>query len=221
MKIEFSKLRVTFLFLLSLLVTGGTVVGQISPDRKLTWSDKKVMRIISKKYSIDKTTFRNITPDKDAPYWINSLRRYQAMNKNWIVCDPPGPPMVFFITRFNKVFGTMTAALTSIHYTPENDKDALKIAVMIAEASSPYEAVVITKSNNGIKGIPNSILNSQVLTPSVKTNSNGYVITVFSYVARKTKNRFVRGYHTLWEHRISIEHDAYREKITIAYEKRD
>ncbi len=193
--------------------------NRLDPDIKLTRTDKKIMKLIDKKFSIDTETFCNITPESNYPYWVRGLKRYQAMRKNWYSCDPPGPPSTFIVTPSNKIFRSAAEALTSIKYVPRDNKDALKAAIMIANGTT--EGNVIIDKIEKIEGIPEDVLSKQDILPSVHKDGTLYEITVFSYSSTRTQNRFVRGYHSLWKHVITIDGYTYKEKITILWEKRD
>ncbi|RKX94391.1 MAG: hypothetical protein DRP59_00360 [Spirochaetes bacterium] len=211
---------IKFLFLFFLLTNGGFSMAQNRLDPfKLTRTDKKIMKLIDKKFSIDTKTFCNITPDSNYPYWIGSLRRYQAMDEKWITRDPPGSPVIFIVTPSNKIFRSVAEALASIKYVPKDDSDALKVAIMIADV--PNEGEVIIDGAEKIEGIPKDVLSKQIILPSVHKDGTRYEVTVFSYSSTETENRFVRGYHSLWKDIITIDGYTYKEKITILWEKRD
>jgi len=233
-KIEFVKdlelkksgLRlILFLLLFFTLTEGELAMGQkrleLKPTTKLSLRDKKIMKSIHKDFPIDKKTFCNTTPDSNYPYWIGSLKRYQAMDEKWITRDPPGPPVTFIITPSNTIFRDITKALNAIKYVPENDKDALKMAIMIADEDSPYQATVIIDGSEKINGIPKSVLSKYNIAPSMVKNNQTYKINVFSYFSRENKNHFVHAYHTLWKHSITIKGDIYMEAINILWEKRE
>ena len=189
--------------------------------QKLTKADKVIMELINREFPIDKTTFHNTTPDSTYPYWIRGLKRYQAMDEGWITADPPGPPMTFIVNPANKIFRSMAEALSSIKYVPQNDENALKAAVMIATQSSHPKGKVIVDGNGKADGIPKDVLSNYDLAPSISKNGKEYNIIVFSWVSFETQNKFVRGYHSLWRHTISIDGYAYKETIKILWEKKD
>jgi len=199
------------------------VQGQIKtePGYKMTRADKSAMKLIHNLYPVDRNTFRNTTPDRDDPYWIKGLHRYHAMDEDWIACDPPGPPITFIVTSKNRVFRNMSEALTSIRYKPRDDADALKAAVMIATVSAPYHGTVITSIDEKIEGIPEDILANHPTAPQITRNGGKYTIVIFSYVAHKRENKFVRGSYALWKHVITINGDTYKEEISILWEKYD
>jgi len=210
-----------FLFLFLILTLGANEMGQKQEIVKLTKTDKKVMKLINNMFPIDTSTFRNTTPDENDPYWISSLRRYQAMDKNWIISDPPGPPRTFIVNPSKKVFLNMAEALTSIKYIPKDASDAMRIAIIIASISSPDGSMVIINNKTELKGCPKNIIDSYTITPSIKKNNEIYETTIFSYISTENKNRFVHGYHALWKHIITFSDYTYKEKITILWEKRD
>ncbi len=215
--------RIVFLVIFFIYISYGLTMGQdpikSKPDYSLTKADNMVMAIIHEIFPIDKKTFQNTTPDRNNPYWIHSLRRYQAMDKDWLACDPPGPPEIFIVTPSNKVFRSMSQALTSIKYVPRDDKDALRTAVMIAGASAPFKGKIITSNTEKVEGVPENILAGHIIVPSVIRNGQKYSIILFSYVSTKTENKFIRGFHAFWKHMITIEGYTYKEKITILWEK--
>ena len=189
--------------------------------KKITKADKVIMELICREFPIDKTTFYNTTPDNNSPYWIRGLKRYQAMDENWITADPPGPPITFIVNPANEIFRSMAEALSSIKYVPKDDEDALKAAIMIANQSSHPKGSVIVDSNGKADGIPKDVLSKYDIAPSVVKNGKEYNIIVFSWVSFETQNKFVRGYHSLWKHMVAIDGYAYKEAIKILWEKKD
>ncbi|MBN2497992.1 MAG: hypothetical protein JXR96_25595 [Deltaproteobacteria bacterium] len=191
------------------------------PGCKLTKADKRVMNSIHKKHPIDRTTFCNTTPSPDSPQWIEGLRRYRAMDRDWITRDPPGPPCTFYVTRANEVFRSVAEALTSMRHSPKDDEEALKAAILIAKESAHHMGKVITSRGEKVEGLPEDTLAKTDIAPRVEREDRGYRVTVFSHVSNETQNKFVRGYHALWKHVITIRGHRFEGKTDILWEKRD
>ncbi len=216
------SMLIMFLFLG--LTAGGPLMGQnlskFEPNPKLTWADKRIRSLIDKEFHIDKTTFRNTTPVSTFPYWIKGLKRYQAMGEGWGAADPPGPPETYIVTPSGKIFLSAAEALTSIRYVPKDTHDALKTGVIIVYNSLPPGGGVIIDETVKPEGIPEDILSGYAAIPTARKVTSGYGGTVFSYASKKEQNKFIRGYHALWKHVITIDGYTYKESITILWEKR-
>lgn len=144
-------------------------------------------------------------------FWgdVLKVRIYYGLNK-----DPVPPPFVEYVTPDNVLHGSFAEALSALEHEPVDDKEALELAVLIVNDAARDATVLVSEQD--LAQVPATLRRrKRVKTPSVRTESDGYRVVLYTWQTAQQHSFSSRGREEqLSRHMVTIAGHTYRLEST-------